>query len=53
MYKEIKPSKESATVIDSFWTFSGNKELESFKVFPDNCVDLIVDSQQNKAFFWV
>ncbi len=50
MYKEIKPSIGLDKVIDSFWTFSGNKESESFKILPDSCTDLIFDFTKNKSF---
>lgn len=50
MYQEIKPSKGIDRVIDSFWTFSNNNAIESFKVLPDNCTDIIFDFKQNKGF---
>ncbi|MEL6917853.1 MAG: helix-turn-helix domain-containing protein [Bacteroidota bacterium] len=50
MYKEINSSEAFTNLIDSFWTFSNNKESESFKVLPDNCSDLIFDTVENKAF---
>lgn len=50
MYQEIKPSSQNNGLIDSFWTFSGSEASESFKVLPDNCIDLIFDLSQNQAF---
>ena len=50
MYQEIKPSKKLDDLIDSFWTFSKNKESENFKVLPDTCTDLIFDLNQNRGF---
>ncbi len=50
MYKELKPSKGLRRLIDSFWTFSGNKAPESYKVLPDNCVDVIFDFTNNSVF---
>ena len=49
MYQEIKPSERLNKVIDSFWTFSKNKNCENFKVLPDTCADLIFDLKQNKG----
>jgi len=50
MYKELKPSKELRRLIDSFWTFSGNKAPETYKILPDNCVDVIFDFTNNSVF---
>lgn len=50
MYQEIKPSNRTYNSIQSFWTFKQNKSNIKFKVFPDNCVDLIIDLNQNKGF---
>ncbi len=50
MYHEIKPQEEHNSLIDSFWTFSNNKEQEHFKILPDTCADLIFDLNQNKGF---
>ncbi len=50
MYREIKSSIGLEPLIDAFWTFSSNKASERFKILPDNCVDLIFDLKENKAF---
>ncbi|MEP3209269.1 MAG: helix-turn-helix domain-containing protein [Maribacter sp.] len=50
MYQEIRPSKRNDNIIDTFWTFSNNKECENFKILPDTCADLIFDLNQNTGF---
>jgi len=50
MYQEIKPLNNTNHSIQSFWVFKQNKENIAFKVMPDNCVDLIIDLNQNKGF---
>lgn len=50
MYQELKPSVKQSNLIDAFWTFSTAQFSESFKVFPDTCIDLIVDLSKNEAF---
>jgi AraC-like DNA-binding protein len=50
MYREIKPSEGFGNLIDSFWTFSNNTQVEKFKIHPDNCTDIIFDLSKNKAF---
>jgi len=50
MYQEIKPSNRANNRIQSFWVFKRNNRNVEFKVFPDNCVDLIIDLNQNKGF---
>lgn len=36
--------------IESFWVFNTNKEETTFKIFPDSCVDLIIDLHDYKVF---
>jgi len=52
MYREIKPSEGFGDLIDSFWTFSNNAQVEKFKIHPDNCTDIIFDLSENKAFIF-
>jgi len=50
MYQEINPARKRSELIDTFWLYSGNEKEEAFKVLPDNCIDLIFDLIQKKAF---
>jgi len=40
-YQELKPSKKLAHIIDSYWFFSSEDNLENEKVLPDGCMDII------------
>jgi len=50
MYQELKPSAGLSSLIDTFWTFSTDKEFSNFKILPDTCTDLIFDLNQNQGF---
>ncbi len=40
-YQEFKPSKNLEHIVDSYWFFSSLEQVESEKILPDGCIDII------------
>jgi len=40
-YQEFKPSKNLEHIVDSYWFFSSLEPVESEKILPDGCMDII------------
>jgi AraC-like DNA-binding protein len=40
-YQELKPSKNLEHIVDSYWFFSSLEPVESEKILPDGCMDII------------
>jgi AraC-like DNA-binding protein len=40
-YQEFKPSKNLEHIVDSYWLFSSLESVDSEKILPDGCMDII------------
>ncbi len=40
-YQDFKPSKNLDHIVDSYWFFSSLEPVESEKILPDGCIDII------------
>ena len=48
-FKEYLPVPATKSLIDSFWSFSGNRTGKSFLILPDGFTDVIFDLKRQKA----